>query len=498
MSIATEISMLDWLNQQEVKTYGNYINGEYRNSSSGETFTIYHAAKKSQLLGRFQDSTETDVNEAVEVANEAFATWGRTPAPERFAVLLRFADLLEENADELAFMLSAEQGKVLGESKGEVLRAAKEARFSAGEALRLEGAALPGERENVFNTTVRRPIGVIAAIAPWNFPIVTPVRKIAPALAYGCTVVYKPASATPWTSTRLMELLTEAGLPNGVVNMVTGGGAKVGNPLVQHPLVRGISFTGSSSLGLQINEIAAKRLVKTQLELGGKNPAVVLDYRNAREVAKQIVSAAFTCSGQRCTSISRVIVLKDKKEELTDAIVQEIRNIKVGPAWETDATMGPLINESHLSSVQSYIEIGKQEGANLRFGGEALKVDDFAEGAYMTPALFDGVTPDMRIAKEEIFGPVLSIISVDTKEEAIRVANNVEYGLAAAIFTNDVSDAHLFADRIACGMIHINHGTASAAHMPFGGVKNSGFGAFSIGSTNAEFFTEMKVVYFQY
>jgi len=498
MSIATKTNMLDWLNQQEVKTYGNYMNGEYRNSSSGETFAIYHAAKNDQLVGRFQDSNENDVNDAVEAAHQAFATWSKTPAPDRAAVLLRFADLLEEHVDELAFMLSAEQGKVLGESKGEVLRAAKEARFSAGEALRTEGATLPGERANVFNSTVRRPVGVIAAIAPWNFPVVTPVRKIAPALAYGCTVVYKPASATPWTSTKLMELLSEAGLPNGVVNMVTGGGSRVGDPLVKHPLVRGISFTGSSDLGLQINEIASKRLVKTQLELGGKNPAVVLSYHHASEVAKQIVSAAFACSGQRCTSISRVIVLKDKKEELTDAIVEELRNIKVGPAWESEATMGPLVNESHLSSVQKYIEIGKQEGANLRFGGEVLKDDHFAEGSYMTPAIFDEVTPDMRIAKEEIFGPVLTIITVDTKEEALRVANNVEYGLAASIFTNDVSEAHLFADGIDSGMVHINHGTASAAHMPFGGIKHSGFGAFSIGSTNAEFYTEMKVVYFQW
>jgi len=498
MSLATKPTMVEWIENNETKTYGNFINGKWVESNSGQTIDIYHSAKKSQLLASFQNSTEEDVNKAVEAAHEAFKSWSNVPGPDRGAILFRFADLLEQNVDELAFMLSAEQGKVLGESKGEVLRAAKEARFSAGEAFRIEGNTLPAERQNVFNATVRKPIGVIAAIAPWNFPVVTPVRKIAPALAYGCTVVFKPASVTPWTSARLMELLAEAGVPNGVVNLVVGSGSKVGDPLINHLLVRGISFTGSTGIGIGINEQAAKRLVKTQLELGGKNPAVVLDYHNAEDVAKQIVNAAFACSGQRCTSISRVIVLKEKKEELTQALYNEIKAVKVGPAWEAGATMGPVINQGHLDSVLEYVEIGKQEGANLLFGGEVLTEGEYSEGSYMVPALFDNVTSDMRIAKEEIFGPVLCVIEVENKEEAFRVANNVEYGLAASIFTTDYSSAHTFADQIETGMVHVNHGTASAAHMPFGGAKNSGFGAFSIGSSNTEFFTEVKAVYFQY
>lgn len=498
MSLATTSNMLEWLENNEMKTYGNFINGKWIESNSGKTIEIYHSAKNSQLLASFQDSTEEDVNEAVEAANEAFKSWSKIPGPDRGAILYRFADLLEKNVDELAYMLSAEQGKVLSEAKGEVLRAAKEARFCAGEAFRIEGNTLPGERPNVFNSSVRKPIGVVAAIAPWNFPVVTPVRKIAPALAYGCTVVFKPSSLTPWTSARLMELFAEAGVPNGVVNLVVGSGSKVGDPLINHLLVKGISFTGSTDIGVRINELAAKRLVKTQLELGGKNPAVVLDYQNVADVAKQIVGAAFACSGQRCTSISRVIVVKDKKKELTDAIYQEIKDINVGPAWEEGVTMGPVINKDQLDSILEYIEIGVKEGANLLFGGEVLNEGHFSEGSYLVPALFDNVTPEMRLAKEEIFGPVLCVIEVEDKEEAIHVANHVEYGLAASIFTTDYSSAHTFADQIETGMVHINHGTSSAAHMPFGGIKNSGFGAFSIGGSNVEFFTELKTVYFQY
>ncbi|WP_077624711.1 aldehyde dehydrogenase family protein [Sediminibacillus massiliensis] len=498
MPSTTLTDMQEWLSQQEVKVHGNYINGEWKESTSGNTFSICNSAQRDQVLGFFQDSNEEDVNEAVEAAAEAFQGWSQVPGPDRGAVLYRFADLLEENATELAYILSAEQGKALTEAKGEVMRAAKEARFGAGEAFRIEGNTLPGERSNVWSSTIRKPLGVVAAIAPWNFPVVTPVRKIAPALAYGCTVVYKPASVTPWTSVVLMELLAKAGVPNGVVNLVVGSGSRVGNPLVKHPLVKGISFTGSSSLGKNINEIAAGRLAKTQLELGGKNPAVVLDYKDAENVAKQIVSAAFACSGQRCTSISRVIVTKENKAELTEALVKEMKNAKVGPAWEEGVTVGPLINEQHLDSVREYLEIASAEGARVVYGGETLSEGAYGQGAYIVPALLDQVTPEMRVAKEEIFGPVLVVLEVEDKEEALRVANNVEYGLAASIFTNDLTTAYQFADRVETGMVHVNHGTASAAHMPFGGVKQSGAGAFSIGKSNVEFFTELKSVYFQY
>ncbi|MBM7570209.1 aldehyde dehydrogenase family protein [Aquibacillus albus] len=498
MAVATNTDMLEWLETNAGKSYGNFINGEWVESDSGQTYPIYNAAKNNQLLASFQQSTKEDVNLAVQAANEAFKTWAKVPGPDRGAILYRFADLLEKNADELAFMLSAEQGKVLAESKGEVLRAAKETRFCAGESFRIEGQTLPAERQSVWNSTVRKPIGVVAEIAPWNFPVVTPVRKIAPALAYGCTVVYKPASATPWTSVKIMELLKEAGVPKGVVNLVVGSGSEVGDPLINHKDVKGISFTGSTNLGITINELAAKRLAKTQLELGGKNPAVVLDYDDVESVAKQIVGAAFACSGQRCTAISRVVVLEDKKQELVDALLKEVKNIQVGPAWEDGATMGPLVNQKQLESVQEYIQIAQDEGARLLHGGELLTEGKYAEGSYMVPALFDQVQSHMRIAKEEVFGPVLTVNAVQTVEEAYEVANDVEYGLAASIFTKDLSSAYVFADMIESGMVHVNHGTSSAAHLPFGGTKQSGFGSFSIGKSNIEFFTELKSVYFQY
>lgn len=491
-------AMLDWLNNHAGREYGNYINGDWVKSSSGKTADVYNPANLNQLLGTFQDSNEADVDAAVQAAHEAFQVWSKIPGPERAVILLRFADLLEKNVDELAFRLSAEQGKVLGESRGEVARAAKETRFSAGEAYRVEGQTQPSERVNVFNSTIRYPVGVIAAIAPWNFPVVTPIRKIIPALAYGCTVVFKPASITPWSTIRLFELLTEAGVPKGVVNLVTGSGSRVGDPLVNHSLVKGISFTGSTNLGISINEIAAKRLVRTQLELGGKNPAVVIDYDQVDQVAKQIVGAAFACSGQRCTAISRVVVVEDKAEELTQAILKEMKNIKVGAAWESGANMGPMVSRDQLKSVQNYITIGKEEGARLLTGGDLLSEGSFKDGYFMTPALFDQVKPEMRIAKEEIFGPILSVLTVKDEQEAFAVANNVDYGLAASIFTKDITIAYQYAEKVQSGMVHINHGTASEAHMPFGGVKQSGFGAFSIGNSNKEFYTEMKVVYFQY
>lgn len=492
------MSMLTWLEQNAGRTYGNFINGEWRASFSGRTKPIYHSARGSELLGVFADSSEDDVNHAVESAHRAFLLWSKTPAPERAAVLEKFAGLLEKNMDELAYRLSAEQGKTIAESRGEVGRAAKESRFCAGEALRLEGEVLPAERANVANTITRTPLGVIAAIAPWNFPVVTPVRKIVPALAFGCTVVFKPASATPWASVKLMELFAEAGAPAGVVNLVTGSGLHVGDPLVKHPLVKGISFTGSTKQGLAIQAIAAGRLVRTQLELGGKNPAVVLDYEDLKEASRQIVSAAFACTGQRCTSISRVIVLRDRADKLIEVLLEEMKRLKVGPAWEAGVNVGPLINRSQLDSVSAYVKTGVREGARLAYGGGVLSDGVYASGNYMTPALFVDVMPDMTVAKEEIFGPVLSVIPVDNEQEALEVANSTEYGLAVSVFTDRLSAAHRFAERLESGMVHINHGTASAAHMPFGGVKMSGFGSYSIGSSNQEFFTEMKVVYIQY
>ena len=491
--------MRSWIQAHSGGTYSNFIGGQWVPASNGKTYTLYESALPANKLGEFPDSDETDVERAVAAADEAFQTWKDSPASVRAKILYRFAELLEQHKEELAYMLSAEQGKVLGESFGEVQRAANEARFCAGEALRVDGQTLPGENAEIRTYVVRYPIGVVAAIAPWNFPVVTPVRKIAPALAYGCTVVYKPSSATPWTSVKLMELLAEAGVPGGVVNMVTGSGSKVGDPLVSHPAVKGITFTGSTGLGRRIAGIAASRLAKLQLELGGKNAALVLDYDNLDFAAEQIVSAAFACSGQRCTAISRVIVLKDKAETLIAQLKEKMSRIKVGPAWAEGVTMGPLIDKKQFETVMKYIEAGKEEGAELVFGGERLRLheaeEEQNEGYYLSPALFTNVQKHMSIAREEIFGPVLCVMEAEDIEEAADIANSTDYGLAASVFTNSLQTAQRLTSLIDSGMIHINHGTASQIHVPFGGMKKSGYGAYSIGHSNQEFFTGMKAVY---
>lgn len=488
--------MKAWLDMHAGASYGNFIRGEWKESESGRLAPIYNAADDKQLLGRFQEAEASDVHLAVQAAHGAFAQWSAASPTVRADVLLRFADLLETNREELAYRLSAEQGKVLAESFGEVARAVKETRFAAGECLRTGGETLPSEKGVGSHTVERQPIGVVAAIAPWNFPIVTPVRKIAPALAYGCTVVYKPASATPWCSARLMELLQEAGVPDGVVNMISGRGGTVGDALVEHPLVRGITFTGSTQLGIAIQVKAAQRLARTQLELGGKNAAIVLDYDHVDVVAKQIVGAAFACSGQRCTAISRVIVLREHAEPLTDAIVREMKRLTVGPAWEDSATIGPLVNRAHLASVRHHVQKALEEGARLLFGGEVLEEGVYASGAYMRPALLTGVHAGTSAAQEEIFGPVLALIEAEDEDEALEIANGTVYGLASCVFTNRIMTARRFAAALQSGMVHINSGTASEAHIPFGGLKLSGYGAYSIGSSNREFFTEQKVIYY--
>ncbi|MFD2671711.1 aldehyde dehydrogenase family protein [Marinicrinis sediminis] len=497
MSVAQAV-MKDWLTKNAGQTYGNYIAGQWKDADSGSLMARYDASDRSQVLGHFQQSGASDIAAAVAAAETAFGTWSKRPAPERAQVLLRFAELLDKEADGLAYRCSAEQGKVLAEAYGEVGRAAAEVRFAAGEALRMNGEVHPSEKPNMVNTVMHQPIGVIGAITPWNFPIVAPVRKIAPALAYGCTVVLKPASLTPWCAVYLMELLEEAGVPPGVVNLVTGSGSEAGNALVTHPQVRGISFTGSSELGKRINAQAAGQLKKTQLELGGKNAAIVLDAESIDGAAKQIVGAAFSCTGQRCTAISRVIVLKRHADAMEQALVSEMTRIQAGPAWDEKVGIGPLIDQGQLESVQHYVQLGLEEGAQLVCGGEVLTGANYDGGAYMAPALFRSVQPHMKLAMEEIFGPVLCMIEVEDEQAAVEAANATVYGLAASLFTSQHDACWRIADKLECGMVHVNHGTASQAHMPFGGVKQSGYGAYSIGHSNMAFFTEPKAVYIQY
>ncbi len=473
----------------------NMIGAEWVASSGGGYYPVHNPARPRECLGEFADSTPADVEAAATAAASAARSWADTTGPERGALLFRFARLLEEAKDELGRIITREQGKALSEALGEVGRAAAEARFMAGEASRPTGQAFPSERPGVSCHTVAEPLGVIATISPWNFPVVTPVRKIAPALAWGNTVVFKPATLTPWSAVYLMELLRKAGVPPGVVNLVTGSGAIAGEALVQDPRVKGISFTGSTPVGTHIYERAARRLARVQLELGGKNPAVVVGCDDLEGAAREIVAAAFLCSGQRCTALSRVIVLKEQADALVEHIVSVVRRITVGDGLAAGTTMGPLVSHAQLRTVERYVRLGNDAGCELLTGGRPLTGNPEEEGYYYAPTVFDRVTADSPLALEEIFGPVLPILRVHDLEEAIAVANGTRYGLAASVFTSRLDIVHELARRVEAGMIHVNHGTASQAHMPFGGIKDSGQGAYSIGHTAREFYTNVKAVY---
>ena len=475
--------------------YANYIGGQWPPPRTGDYYGIRNPAQPWQLLGEFPSSGASDADAAVAAAVAARDGWAATPGPQRGAVLYRFAELLEESKTELGRIVTLEQGKTIGEATGEVGRAVIEARYMAGEASRPIGQTFPSERAGYTCQTIREPIGVVATICPWNFPVVTPVRKIAPALAYGNTVVHKPASLTPWTSVYLMRLLERAGLPPGVVNLVCGAGSIVGDSLVANVDVRGITFTGSSDIGTRIYESAARRLAGVQLELGGKNPAIVFDYEDLDGAAREIVNAAFLCSGQRCTALSRVIVGATQAEALVQRLLGCIGQIRVGDGMLETTTMGPLISLAQLRTVDGYVRQGIASGCRLLCGGKALSTDPESEGYFYAPTLFDEVAPNSPLAIEEMFGPVLPVIRVPDAEAAIQVANGTRYGLAAAVFTSRMNLAHEFARRLETGMVHINHGTASQAHVPFGGRKDSGQGAFSIGPTAQDFFTTIKTLY---
>lgn len=490
------MNMQNWLDQNTGGRHGNFIDNEWQQVGANPV-AVPNAARRTQVLGHFAESTAEDVERAVSSAHRAWKTWREVPGPERGAILFRAADIIERRAEEFAFIVSAEQGKILAESRGEVGRAVKELRFAAGEASRIEGQTLPSEKRSGFAMTIREPVGVIASIAPWNFPVLTPVRKIGPALAYGCTTVFKPSNLTPWSAVKLMDVFKEAGVPKGVINLVLGTGRGTGEALVKHPLVRGISFTGSTRTGAEINGQAARKLVRTQLEMGGKNPAVVLGYTDVANIARQISSAAFTTTGQRCTAVSRVIVLESLADELTEALTAELAAIQVGPAWDPASKMGPLVTDQHRASVLRNVATGLDQGGRIRFGGRVLEGGELALGNFLEPALIDKVAPDNLLAKHEVFGPVLSVISVRDVNQAFEVANSVEYGLAASVFTRDIDEALRFVRESESGMVHVNHGTNSEAHMPFGGIKGSGLGAYSIGHSNQEFFTNVKTAYFQ-
>ncbi|HXE75414.1 MAG TPA: aldehyde dehydrogenase family protein [Candidatus Xenobia bacterium] len=476
----------------------NYVNGQWVKSRSEGKLPRLNPADFDDIVGLAPLSTREEMREAIEAAKRAFPTWRATPAPVRGRIVMQAARLMADEKDELARLMSREEGKTVSEALGEILRTVNILEYTAGEARRLTGETLPSELPKNIVYTIRQPLGVVGLITPWNFPVAVPVWKIAPALVCGNTIVWKPSELTPFTSRYVVDIFARAGVPAGVFNMVNGAGEEVGDELVEHPDVRAISFTGSCEVGALIYAKAARTMKKVQCEMGGKNPVVVLADADLELAAECTLMGAFGSTGQRCTATSRVIVENSIADKFVAMLAERARKLKVGKGTEAGTNVGPSVDENQFNKVQEYLEIGKREG-QLVCGGERARGGACDKGWFTAPTIFDHVSADSRIAQEEIFGPVLAVIRVKDFEEAIAVANGIRYGLAASIFTTDANKVFEFADRVECGIVHINSPTVGGeAHVPFGGLKASGIGERETGSTAIDFYSELKIVYVDY
>jgi acyl-CoA reductase-like NAD-dependent aldehyde dehydrogenase len=463
-----------------------------------ETFESASPAD-GERIGVFPRSGPDDVDRAVAAAKEAYHSWRLVPGPRRGEILFRFARLLEQEKDALTELMTHEMGKVRAEAGGDVQEAIDITYYMAGEGRRLFGHTTPSELPDKWNMSVRMPIGVVGAITPWNFPIAIPSWKLIPALVCGNTVVLKPATDTPALAERFVELLHEAGIPEGVVNIVFGGGSSVGDRMVRHPDIRVITLTGSRETGVRVLEAGAETLKHVHLELGGKNAIVVMDDADLDLAVDGIVWSAFGTSGQRCTAASRVIVHEKVYDALQSRLVAAVEKLRLGPGWEDDTDVGPVINESALEKIHSYSKIGADEGARLLTGGEIASEGDLARGFFYRPTIFGDVDPQMRIAQEEIFGPTTALIKVRDFDEAIRVSNGIKYGLSSSIFTRDVNKAFRAMRDLEAGITYVNAGTIGAeVHLPFGGTKDTGNGHREAGQAALDVFTEWKSVYVDY
>jgi acyl-CoA reductase-like NAD-dependent aldehyde dehydrogenase len=479
-------------------TYRNLIGGAWKPAASGATFTSVSPANHEEIIGEFAASGPADVEDAVEAARRAFPGWSSTPAPKRGEILFRVARLLAEHKDELSRLMTQEMGKVLAEARGDVQEAIDVAYYMAGEGRRLFGQTVPSEMPDKFAMSIRRPIGVVGIITPWNFPVAIPAWKLFPALICGNTAVIKPASDTPACVVRFVELLTEGGIPDGVVNVVTGSGGEVGNAIVDHPDVRVISFTGHTDTGVEISTRAAKTLKRVSLELGGKNPIVVWEDADLDLALDSVVWSAFGTSGQRCTAASRLIVHRAIHDDFVGRLRDRVGKLVLGDGLEDATDVGPVINEKAVERIASYAAIGRNE-ADLVIGGEAARDGALGKGSFFQPTIFTEVKPDARIAQEEIFGPVTSVIPVTDWDETVRIVNGVKYGLSTSLFTRDVNLAFRSIRDFDSGLGYVNHGTIGAeAHLPFGGVKATGNGHREVGQAALDFFSEWKSVYVDY
>jgi len=446
-------------------------------------------------VGKFAASGPEEVDAAVTAADEAYLSWRLSSPIARANILHKAANILESRIPDVGRELTREEGKTLKEGIGETTRAVQILRYYAGEAQQPSGEHYPSANPQTLLYTTREPLGVVAIITPWNFPIAIPAWKIAPALAFGNTVVFKPASLTPLTAVRLVEALAEAGLPPGVLNLVTGSADQVGDPLVRDPRVVAISFTGSNATGAELRKAAAERGAKLQLELGGKNPAIVLADADLEHALGQVVNGAMMSTGQKCTATSRAIVDRRVADQFTQMLTERIAGLKVGNPLAAETRIGPLIDERAADRVAGEVDAARTSGAELLVGGSRLG-GDLARGAFVAPALFAGVDANSRLGQEELFGPVLGVITVDDLDEAMAVANQVKFGLSASLFTRDLGRALDFARRIEAGIVHVNSETAGAEpQVPFGGMKGSSSYSREQGKSAREFFTQVKTVY---
>jgi aldehyde dehydrogenase (NAD+) len=482
----------------DIPTFRNFIAGEWCDSVAGETFESGNPADTSDVIGTFQQGSAADVAMAVKAAETAFPAWRATPAPKRGEILYRFGALMAEHKERLARAMTREMGKVLAEARGDVQEGIDIAYLMAGEGRRMFGDTVPSELPDKWAMSIRQPIGVAGIITPWNFPMAIPCWKMMPALVTGNTVVFKPASDTPHCATLLVELMAEAGFPPGTVNLVTGRGEEVGNAIVDSPDVPVISFTGSSATGKRIAERAARRLKRVSLELGGKNAVAVLADADLDLAADGILWSAFGTTGQRCTACSRVVVDRHVVGPLLERLETRARALKLGSGLDDSVDVGPLINAAAVEKVGRYVEIGRGEG-ELRLGGAAAAGGDLARGHFFEPTIFAGVKPMDRIAQEEIFGPVLSVLPVDGYAEAVTAVNQTRYGLSASIFTSDANAAFRAMRDFETGIVYVNAGTTGAeTHLPFGGWKETGNGHREAGHAALETYTEWKSIYVDY
>ena len=481
------------------RVFKNFINGEWVGAKSGKTLENRNPANTDEIIGEFPLSGPEDVDAAVSAARNAYKSWRLTPAPKRAEILFRVAELLVKRKEDFARDMTREMGKVLAETRGDVQEAIDMTYYMAGEGRRLFGQTTPSELPNKFAMSVRQPIGVCGMITPWNFPMAIPSWKMMPALACGNTVVLKPAEDTPLSSYRLVDTMVEAGLPAGVVNLVSGDGPGAGAPLAEHKDVPVISFTGSTATGRIIAQTCAPDFKHCSLEMGGKNIILVMEDANLDLAIDGAIWGGFGTTGQRCTAASRIGVHKSVYGEFVSRFVARAQKLKVGNGLDPSVEVGPLINEPQLQTVMSYVEIAKKEGAKLLTGGNRLDSGEHARGWFYAPTVFGDCDPKMRVTQEEIFGPVVSVIPIDSLEQGIEVANGVPYGLSASIYTRNVNRAFTAIQDVYTGIVYVNAPTIGAeTHLPFGGTKQTGNGHREAAVAAIDFFSEWKSVYIDY